>query len=380
MNIVTYAAQNMKPFQDQAFHSVDSLILSCVVYMHFPRANPALCDWDGVPLPALFHAEDFDTIFEHVYDAPASKELLTALVASPRFREIRVKGYVQQSDRSEEKQFAAMTFDLPDGSSYIAFRGTDATIVGWKEDFNMAFQYPVPSQAEAADYLSEAARHCRGKLYVGGHSKGGNLAVYSAVNCGAAIQDRILAVYNNDGPGFRKTLLSREEHRRIAARIFTILPKSSVVGLLMEHEESFTVVDSTQVGILQHDGFSWCVLGPRFVRMDDLTGIETNDRSIREWVDSLDQPQRPQFTDALFEVLSASGATTLAELREQGVKSAAAMLKAMAGLDKETRKALDCAVDVLFIKSGAQSLLDDWKRESAKRRRKKAQRKEKEEP
>ena len=130
MNIVTYAAQNMKPFQDQAFHSVDSLILSCVVYMHFPRVNPALCDWDGVPLPALFHAEDFDTIFEHVYDAPASKELLTALVASPRFREIRVKGYVQQSDRSEEKQFAAMTFDLPDGSSYIAFRGTDATIVG----------------------------------------------------------------------------------------------------------------------------------------------------------------------------------------------------------------------------------------------------------
>lgn len=99
---------------------MDSLILSCVVYMHFPRANPALCDWDGVPLPALFHAEDFDTIFEHVYDAPASKELLTALVASPRFREIRVKGYVQQSDRSEEKQFAAMTFDLPDGSSYIA--------------------------------------------------------------------------------------------------------------------------------------------------------------------------------------------------------------------------------------------------------------------
>ena len=178
----------------------------------------------------------------------------------------------------------------------------------------------------------------------------------------------------------RGNTAEREEHRRIADRIFTILPKSSVVGLLMEHEESFTVVDSTQVGILQHDGFSWCVLGPRFVRMDDLTGIETNDRSIREWVDSLDQPQRQQFTDALFEVLSASGATTLAELREQGVKSAAAMLKAMAGLDKETRKALDCAVGVLFIKSGAQSLLDDWKRESAKRRRKKAQRKEKEEP
>ena len=119
--------------------------------------------------------------------------------------------------------------------------------------------------------------------------------------------------------------MSREEHRWVADRILTILPKSSVVGLLMEHEEDFIVVDSTQVGVLQHDGFSWCVRGPEFVRMDDLTGVETNDKALKEWVNSLDQEQREKFSDALFTVLSASGAATLAEMRSQGTKSAAAM-------------------------------------------------------
>lgn len=240
----------------------------------------------------------------------------------------------------------------------------------------MALLDAVPSQLRAADYVKRTARRYKGwKLYLGGHSKGGNLAVYSAVNCGKAVQNRLMAVYNNDGPGFPETLVSREEHRRVTDRIFTILPKSSVVGLLMEHEEDFIVVDSAQVGVMQHDGFSWCVRGPEFVRMDDLTGVETNDKALKEWVNSLNQEQREKFTNALFEVLSASGAATLAEMRSQGTKSAAAMLKAMVGLDKETRAALNYAIGVLF-KSGAQSLLDDWKRESRRRRKKREERKE----
>ena len=127
---------------------------------------------------------------------------------------------------------------------------------------------------------------------------------------------------------------------------------------------------------MQHDGFSWCVKGPEFVRMDDLSGVETNDKALKEWVDSLNQEQRERFTDALFEVLSSTGAATLAEMRAQGAKTAAVMLKAMVGLDKETRDALNYAVSVLFIKSGAQSLLNDWKRENQRRRKKKEDLKE----
>lgn len=127
---------------------------------------------------------------------------MTALAASPRFRNIQMLGYTEQFDAAEEKQFAAVCFQITPDLCYIAFRGTDSTLVGWKEDFNMAFKCPVPSQKTAVRYLTDAARHCRGKILVGGHSKGGNLAVYAAVKCSEDIQKRIERVYSHDGPGF----------------------------------------------------------------------------------------------------------------------------------------------------------------------------------
>ena len=318
MNIVSYATQNMKPFQDQAFHSVDSLILSCVVYMHFPRNNPALCGWDGIPLPALFHAEDFDMIFEHVYDAPASKELLTALIASPRFREIRVKGYVQQSDRSEEKQFAAMTFDLPDGSSYIAFRGTDATIVGWKEDFNMAFQYPVPSQAEAADYLNEAAGHCRGPLYVGGHSKGGNLAVYAAANCLPDVSTRLMRVFSHDGPGFLEQALQSEAFRHVLPKIEKTLPQSSMIGMLLEHQENYKIVKSSSISIWQHNPFSWEVKGDDFSYCSELTGdARYLNATLNQWIRAMTAEERAQLVDTIYGLIDLDNIANFAQLRAE---------------------------------------------------------------
>ena len=338
MNIVTYAAQNMKPFQDQAFHSVDSLILSCVVYMHFPRVNPALCDWDGVPLPALFHTEDFDTIFEHVYDAPASKELLTALVASPRFREIRVKGYVQQSDRSTEKQFAAMTFDLPDGSSYISFRGTDATIVGWKEDFNMAFQYPVPSQAEAADYLNEAARHCRGKLYVGGHSKGGNLAVYAAANCRPDVSARLARVFSHDGPGFLEQALQSEAFRQVLPKIEKTLPQSSMIGMLLEHQENYKIVKSSSISIWQHNPFSWEINGDDFSYRSELTGdARYLNATLNQWIRAMSAEERAQLVDTIYGLIDLDNIATFAQLRAEWQTSFPEIFRSFSGLSPQNK-------------------------------------------
>lgn len=363
-------------FSQAPFNEVDNLILSELSYADFQGLVPGVDEGAGVVLrdaAARFFAGGRDKALRSSVLVPEQiPAMLEKMRASARFGDLLLSCCEEHLDEARYEQFAALTVELPGRAAYLSFRGTDDTLVGWKEDFDMALLDTVPSQKRAADYVKRAAKRYRGwKLYLGGHSKGGNLAVYSAVNCAKPIQNRLIAVYNNDGPGFRETLTSREEHRRIADRIHTILPRSSVVGLLMEHEEAFTVVDSTQVGVLQHDGFSWRVRGPEFVRMDDLTGVETNDKALKEWVNSLNQEQREKFADALFEVLSASGAATLAELRAQGTKSAAAMLKAMAGLDKETRAALNCAVGVLFIKSGAQSLLDEWKRESRRRKERK---------
>lgn len=364
-------------FSQSPFNEVDNLILAELSFVDFQSVVPAAGE-NGASVPlreaaARYVALGRDKTLEGSVLVPERiPAMLEKMCAAARFCDLRLNCYEEHLDEVREEQFAAVTVELPDKSVYLSFRGTDDTLVGWKEDFNMTMLDTVPSQTRAVAYVRQvAARYPRGKLRLGGHSKGGNLAVYSAVNCGKAIQNRIVAVYNNDGPGFRQTLLSREEHRRIADRILTILPKSSVVGLLLEHEEEFEVVDSTQVGVLQHDGFSWCVQGPRFVRMDDLSGVEMNDRALKEWVNGMDLEQREKFFQSLYDVLSASGATTLAEMRAQGVKSAAAMLKAVTGLDKETRAALNYAVTVLFIKSGAQSILDDWKRESKRRKEKK---------
>lgn len=367
-------------FMQAPFNEVDNLILAELAFADLRGIVPGVGEGEGVTLrdaAARYFADGRDKALESSVLVP---ELIPAMLekmrASARFGSLLLNCYEEHLDEARAEQFAAVTVELPERAAYLSFRGTDDTLVGWKEDFDMALLDAVPSQLRAADYVKRTARRYKGwKLYLGGHSKGGNLAVYSAVNCGKAVQNRLMAVYNNDGPGFPETLVSREEHRRVTDRIFTILPKSSVVGLLMEHEEDFIVVDSAQVGVMQHDGFSWCVRGPEFVRMDDLTGVETNDKALKEWVNSLNQEQREKFTNALFEVLSASGAATLAEMRSQGTKSAAAMLKAMVGLDKETRAALNYAIGVLF-KSGAQSLLDDWKRESRRRRKKREERKE----
>lgn len=364
-------------FLQAPFNEVDNLILAELSFADFSGIVPPPGQGAGIPLQDAA-AQYFDSgrdkeLAGSVLVPEQIPAMMEKLRRSTRFGSLVLRCYEERLDEVRAEQFAAVTVELPDKTAYLSFRGTDDTIVGWKEDFNMALMDTVPSQTRAVDYVKRVAGQYRGwKFRFGGHSKGGNLAVYSAVHCGKAIQNRLLAVYNNDGPGFRQTLLSRQEHQRIADRILTFLPKSSVVGLLMEHEEDFTVVDSTQVGVMQHDGFSWCVLGPEFVRMDDLSGVEMNDKALRDWVNSMDAAQREKFAQGLFDVLSASGAATLAEMRAQGMKSAAAMLKAMAGLDRETLSALNYAVQVLFIKSSAQSLMDDWRRESARRRKKKA--------
>jgi len=201
---------------------------------------------------------------------------------------------------------------------------------------------------------------------LGGHSKGGNLAVYSGVFAPVTVQRRIISVWSNDGPGFHSDILSLPQHSRIADRVVTIVPKSSVVGMILEHEEDYIVVDSSQKGLMQHDGFSWEVLGDHFVKLRDVTDqSRLNDLVLKEWVRSMPLEQRERFVDGLFEVLTASGAETLTDLKTEHVKAAGAMVRAMKDMDKDTRDALIHAVKVLF-RSNLKVLVEEWQQETEK--------------
>ena len=342
---------------ERGFNEVDNLLMAELCFLDFAGIVPPGFD-APVPLPeamARYDALRADATMG-VLVPEQIPQLGRKMAASARFSELRLCGYVSRIDDETQTQFAALSALLPDGTAYIAFRGTDDTIVGWKEDFNLAFLPVVPAQAMAAQYLAAAAAQLPQKaLRIGGHSKGGNLAVYSAVFCDEAVQNQIMYVYNNDGPGFRTSLLPLEQHKRIAGRIVTILPESSVVGMLLEHEERYEVVRSTQIGLWQHDGFSWQVRGERFEHLPDLTeGGKLIDETLRAFILSLSDEQRVAFTDALFDVLTCTDAGTLTDLKEGGLKTAAAMVKKYRELDKPTRQALGSTLR-LFIKAGAKT-------------------------
>ena len=345
-------------FAERPFNEVDNLLLAELSYLDFGGIVPA--DFAAaVPLSDAVAAFTKRTPHADMGVLVPDKipGLAQKMAASARFRDVLLSGYVCKLDEQTETQFAALCAALPDGTVYAAFRGTDDTIVGWKEDFNMGFLPIVPSQREAADYLRlAAAAFPSQKLRAGGHSKGGNLAVYAAVWCGESVQDQLLAVYNNDGPGFHTSLLDRPEHQRIANRIQTILPESSVVGMLLEHEENYQVVRSNQVGLMQHDGFSWQVLGTQFVHLSGLTeGGRIVDSALRDFVRGLDQEQRIRFVDALFEVLTCTNAETLTDLKDGGFRTAYSMLKTVRSLDPDTRQALSGTLGLL-VRSGAKSV------------------------
>ena len=342
---------------ERGFNEVDNLLMAELCFLNFSGIVPP--DFDApVPLPEAMRA----------YDAARPQETMGVLVpeqipelgrkmaASARFSPVRLCGYANRIDEETQTQFSALTILLPDGTAYVAFRGTDDTIVGWKEDFNLAFLPVVPAQKMAVTYLTAAAEAFAPlPLRVGGHSKGGNLAVYSAVFCAPSVQNQLMRVNNNDGPGFRTSLLGLPEHKNVADKITTILPESSVVGMLLEHEERYEVVRSTQSGLWQHDGFSWQVCGERFVHLPDLTeGGKLVDQTIRTFILSLSPEQRVAFTDALFDILTCTDADTLTDLKEGGLKTAAAMLKKYRELDKPTRQALGSTLR-LFVAAGAKT-------------------------
>ena len=229
-----------------------------------------------------------------------------------------------------------MEIVLDDGTSYISFRGTDDTIIGWKEDFNLSTGV-VPAQERAVEYMQRISDKAYGMLRVGGHSKGGNLAIYGSVMCKSA-HDKILEIYSNDGPGFSKEFQESPETAEMISKIIRIIPEYSIIGTLLEHEKQPIIVASTSRGLLQHDGFSWEVQGPGLVRRDSLNKTALRFIEIlHKWIDGMDTEQKRLLIEDLFATLQASGYENLSEVQSGGLKSLAAMVKRLDKFAPESR-------------------------------------------
>ncbi len=318
-NILDYLAwRGDLPFSAAPFNEVDNLILSELAFVDFAGVLPEDFSETVTLREAsrlLSEYREADRVELGVLLPKDLDPLLQKAAESERFGGIALAGYESRIDPASQLQFAAVTMLLGDGTVFISYRGTDDTLVGWKEDFNMSFLSVVPAQTYAVRYLDRIAALYPQELRLGGHSKGGNLAVYAAACASLDTQKRILCVYNNDGPGFLREFLDSAGYARIRDRVRTIVPQTSIVGMLLEHECAYTVVKSTNNGIFQHDGFSWEVLGTGFIVLDDRTSeSKLVDRTLKAWVASIVPEERERFVEALYQILSSTSAETLSDI------------------------------------------------------------------
>ncbi len=330
-------------FWQDGFNEVDNLLLCIVSYIDFRRIfdlrsfKPSEAVSIGQVCALLTDEDEQLGLSEEAYIP-----VLRAMAATPRFRDMEMFAFESSIDEEKVMQFAAVSFLLPDHSVFIAYRGTDTTLVGWQENFNMSFLTAVPAQLRAAEYAQEIVKACpRRMIRIGGHSKGGNLAAWAAIHLPERMQrKRLLAAYNNDGPGFSKEVLASEEYHRVAEKIHTFIPESSVVGMLLEHTEDYEIIDSTNYSVMQHEPLSWNVMGHTFCRVEARTGsAQLYDGVVRDWLAEMDNSQRQEFIEALYSILRLDGkAKTLEDLR--GVSSGMALLKAYIGADERKRKVL----------------------------------------
>lgn len=350
-NIINYAIEKNEPFINMEFGGVDSLILSKLAYQNFEGFVSGLSDAVmPVSIEEIADMDNTDALFHNTWDSKNNQRLFFALADSSRFSDMKVVFYVNKTDPEIEKQFSAVTFLLDDGSAYIAYRGTDSSFVGWKEDFNMAFISPVPSQEEGVAYLNAVAHKISCELKIGGHSKGGNIAVYSSIKCCPSVQERITQIFSHDGPGFRDEVFLSNEYGVIQDRIHKTLPQSSIIGMLLQQQENYSVVKSNRVWFMQHDPFSWLVDGNDFQYVQSMkkSALYMNE-TLNQWVNSFDDKKRELFVNTLFQIIQATNATTFYDLTGDWHKRAYAVLSAMKEIDDETRRFMFQTIRSLFV-------------------------------
>lgn len=330
------------------FNEIDALILSELVYIHFDGIVPGVDSEKGITIREANKKYKKSTEREMIF-YKQKEELFDLLATCPRFSEMTLCNYVNTYCAEEQQQFAAMHVNVTPYLTYVAFRGTDSTVAGWREDFNMSFMMPVPAQQSAVDYVEQTVKGLFKKYWFGGHSKGGNLAVYSAVFCNPKIQKKLVKVNSFDGPGFNRKMLDDPGYRAVEDKISAFVPEGSIVGMLMEHQEDYKVVDSMEIGLLQHEGFTWAVDRDNFVLVDEVDVFSKKlSVTLKNWLSEMTTEERKALVDGFFDVFTEAGIEDFTEIADIDVRMAGHLLKAVAKVPHENRERIGKLVKLLI--------------------------------
>jgi len=350
--------RNDVPLSVSPFNEVDNIILAYLSYIDFGKLRQ---EWDGFcDLKELFQCfckehslEEIKTAGQFTERAPL---LLKEMMEGERFLDTKVGYYAVDFDKDQVKQFAALVFLLPDGTNYVSFRGTDETITGWKEDFLMSCQSETAGAKEAVDYFNKVAKALEGEFILGGHSKGGNFAMYAAAFCEAQHKERILKVYNNDGPGFRDEVIQSNEFQEMLPKILTVVPQSSIIGQLLSNPAEQRVIRSTAKGILQHDAMTWEAEKDRLVpsELDELSHYAKT--TLGSWLESMDDESRESLCTTAFSLIESTKSETFIEFSADLVKNTEIIWKEMGKLPEDKKKEIMDALANLMESSKKSAL------------------------
>lgn len=340
------------------FNEIDSMIMARFSYLLFERISMDKIETiESLSLKLDKFAND-----EFRYNG--DKELITELGRSPRFKDLKVTDFVRNNELENEKQFSAIVIHLPKNEIYVSYIGTDATLYGWKEDFNMAFMDDVPCQSAGKEYLEKvASKYKRKKIRIGGHSKGGNVAIYSAITVDRQIQDRIIKVYNYDGPGFNSKVIKKYAKAHILDKIESYFPQDSMIGRLLNHKEKYKISLSNEKGFYQHNIYSWQVLKTDLVFSETHTkNSEIMNKTVVSWLENTTPEQRKICVDTIFEILYSTEADTFKDLSKNLAKSLPVIMKKYDEISKEDRKMMTNVI-LEFVKIYVNLSLNNEKNE-----------------
>ncbi len=339
-NLIAYVkTYGQKSFQEAPFSMVDAMAFAQLAYLKYDGIVPGFSRKEALGWKALREHPRAEHMFSDPVFGQSFRNLFDLMADSVRYRNVRLHYFKEWFSEEQEIQFAAVTFFMGDSSIYVVYRGTDETLIGWKEDFNMGYMRTIPAQKYALDYLKGVARYASGRIVTGGHSKGGNLAVYAAACAPEEIQSWIRRVYSFDGPGFRHNFYRKPGFWRIQDRYCKIVPQESLVGVGVAREPQYYVVRSYHVGLIQHDLMNWKIRDGRFVYCKGLkSASKRRAEAVTRWIDSLSNSQIADFVEIMYTLLQSTQARTVYELMKWPLQRLRAIVKSFRALDQSEQQ------------------------------------------
>lgn len=335
-------------FKEMPINEVDSLILSQLAYFDFAGIPVTNVDF-SLQMSQLRPNHLKRKLVEQTWNLASNQQLINLVTQSRRFDQIKIGHYTCIENTVETQQFAAVAFKFSDDDYFIAFKGSDSSLLGWQENMKMPYLSPIPSQLTAVNYVDRIAHRHPGNYWLGGHSKGGNLAVYAAINAHSAIQQTIRSVFDYDGPGFRVGSSAFEGAHAWQQKIHKIIPQTSIFGVMMDTIVQPKIVKSSRFGTSQHDPYSWLVVDNHFVYLEHTSFVSHyTEQAMRTFFKEVDYDSWQHYTDEIFSVFAKCHIDDLSVFNKDPFNSTKKLFTALKTADPVVRQLTTHIIHVLL--------------------------------